>query len=150
MLHGSRWNPKGLAALYGSLELATALAEMLAYYQHQGLPETEALPCVWVGFDIRLDRVPDLRERAHRRKLGATRDQWVNEPWRDLQEQGREALTQAIGRLTAPAGIEGVLVPSARARRGSNLVVFNPAGLAGGRVRIIKEELFPSSRRTKT
>jgi RES domain-containing protein len=148
-VYGGRWNPRGVPALYGSLEMATALAEMLAYFHDQGLPETEALPCAWVGFDIQLDQVLDLRQQDIRRCLRVNRGQLVNEPWRELQAQGQEALTQAIGRLGAQAGLQGLLVASARARRGSNLVVLNPRRLETARIEIVKQEQFPAYRRSK-
>src|ERR1700738_3285353 len=44
--------------------------------------------------------------------------------WRENMDAGREALTHAIGRIVFEAGLEGVVVPSAQARKGQNLVVF--------------------------
>jgi hypothetical protein len=38
-------------------------------------------------------------------------------------DKGREALTQAIGRIAFEAGLEALFVPSAQARKGKNLVV---------------------------
>jgi len=149
-LHGGRWNPKGLAALYGSLELNTALQEMLAYFRHAGLPEIEALPCAWVAFDVKLSRVLDLRSQSVRRRLGVRLAQLTGEPWREMQDRGLEALTQAIGRVAHSAGVQGLLVPSARTARGSNVVVFDPVHLPKGAVRIIKREHFPTHRRRKT
>jgi RES domain-containing protein len=127
--------------------LTTALAELLAYYQHQGLPETEALPFVLVGFDVLLERVIDLRKKKLLQQLAVTREQLLREPWRELQEEGQEALSQAVGRIAFEAEVEGLLVPSARERGGNNLVVFNPAGLPRGRIRLVKKEQFPTHRR---
>src|SRR5436853_7828651 len=52
----------------------------------------------------------------------------LDEPWRQEQESGREALTQAIGRLSFEGNWEGLLVPSAARKDGVNLIVF-PANL---------------------
>jgi len=48
----------------------------------------------------------------------------VSTDWRKEQNNGREALTQAIGMAAFAAGYEGLLVPSAATRNGPNLVVF--------------------------
>jgi hypothetical protein len=48
----------------------------------------------------------------------------LEEPWREEQQAGREALPQALGRLARERGWEGLLVPSAARRLGINLVVF--------------------------
>ena len=123
-INGGRWNPRGWATLYGGLDMTTALEEVLAYYRHQGLPEIEATPLAWIGFHVRAQAVLDLRDPAVRRKVGVPLRQIKEEPGRAIQNQGREALTQAIGRLARQAGFEGLLVPSARAAGGTNLVLF--------------------------
>ena len=38
--------------------------------------------------------------------------------------QGREALTQAVGRIAFQMGLEGSVVPSPQVRKGKNLIVF--------------------------
>lgn len=149
MLHGGRWNPRGLPVLYGSLEMTTALAELLAWCDYYGLPETAALPCVWVAFDVDLERAVDLREPGTLRKLRVSRKQLLAEPWRDIQARGAEALTQSLGREADGLGIEGILVPSARSRKGNNVVVLNPARLPRGRVILLNREQFPRLRRKK-
>jgi hypothetical protein len=66
------------------------------------------------------------------------------EPWRQRQKEGREALTQAIGRLAYEANLEGILVPSAACATGSNLVLF-PANFDPPKswLRIINKEDLP-------
>ena len=46
-------------------------------------------------------------------------------------DKGREALAQALGRIAFQEGLEGLLVPSAQARKGKNLVMF-PENLQKG------------------
>jgi len=46
------------------------------------------------------------------------------ENWQKLQDEGREASSQAIGRAAHQLGIEGILFSSAVAAGATNLVVF--------------------------
>ncbi len=46
-------------------------------------------------------------------------------------DKGRQALTQTLGRIVFEEGLEGLLVPSAQARKGKNLLVF-PENLQRG------------------
>lgn len=146
-IYGGRWNSKGWATVYGSLDMATALAEMLAYYRHQGLPEIEATPTVWVGFHVRFQAVLDLRAACVRRELDVGLRRMKEEPWRTLQQAGEEALTQAIGRLARQAGVEALLVPSARKPGGTNVVMFPEARGPGSVVEIHMGHLLPARRR---
>jgi len=67
----------------------------------------------------------------------------VSTDWREERANGREALTQAIGRATYEAGYEGLLVPSAAIPNGVNLVVF-PENLVGKSIlRYINPDEFP-------
>ena len=49
----------------------------------------------------------------------------LDEPWREEQKAGREALTQALGRIGQELGWEAFLVPSAARRGGVNLIIFS-------------------------
>jgi hypothetical protein len=60
----------------------------------------------------------------------------IDERWQEKQERGREALTQAIGRIARDSGFEGLLVPSAQGS-GQNLVIFADRLLHGSRLTII-------------
>jgi RES domain-containing protein len=86
------------------------------------------MPRVIVSLEARLARVLNLTDSTIRRILGVSRRRLLDEPWREKQKMGREALTQAIGRLGFDAEWEGLLVPSAARRGGINLIVF-PANL---------------------
>ena len=68
----------------------------------------------------------------------------LSEPWREEQNIGREALTQAIGRLAYDLDIQALLVPSAARRSGSNLIVF-PANcdLPRSWLRIVNRDELP-------
>jgi RES domain-containing protein len=143
---GGRWNPKGgFRTLYFSLTPETALAEILAHHRSQAMPDVEAMPVTLVGFRVNVRQLLDVTDRRIRRLLGVAGTQ-IREPWRPSQYAGREALTQAIGRLAREAGFQGLLAPSAVRRLGRNLVLF-PERLDARELRAVHEERFPKFRR---
>ena len=89
------------------------------------------MPRVTVSVRVRLDRVLDLTEGPTRSSLRASARRMLDEPWRQEQAAGREALTRALGRLAHELGWEGLLVPSAARRGGVKLILF-PDNLARG------------------
>ena len=62
--HGGRWNPRGVAALYMSADLSTAVAE---YEQELGIR-----PGTFVAYDVDVEGVVDL---PHRRRTGPRK--WI-------------------------------------------------------------------------
>lgn len=129
---GARWNPpRGFPTAYASLDPHTALDEVLAHFRHYGLPIESAMPRVTVSVRVRLARVLDLTKGPTRSTLRVSARRMLDEPWREEQAAGREALTQAIGRLARELDWEGLLVPSAARTDGVNLVLF-PDNLARG------------------
>jgi hypothetical protein len=48
----------------------------------------------------------------------------LNADWRGEQDKGREALSQAVGRVAYRVGFEALMVPSKADPDGTNLVVF--------------------------
>jgi RES domain-containing protein len=148
-LAGARFTPKGsFRALYGSLDLETALAEVLAFHRHQGLPDAEALPLTFVSLRVDVQAVLDLTDGRVRRALTVSARRLTREPWRAIQNQGREAVTQALGRLARAAGFQGLLAPSAVRRGGKNLVLF-PDQLSPGQPIIVHGERLPAGRRRR-
>lgn len=119
---GGRWNAPGFAAVYGSTTDETALDECKAHDRYYGV-ETLS-PRLLVAVEARLERVLDLTSAGVRRKLGLTVHVWTEEDWRQMQEAGRESLSQAIGRAAYEAGGHGLLAPSSAVRGGVNGVVF--------------------------
>jgi RES domain-containing protein len=143
---GARWNPpNSFHTIYTSLDPHTAIDEALAHFVRYDLPVAKCMPRVIVSIDAQLGRILDLTDGLVRRILGVSGRRLRDEPWRELQEQGREALTQALGRLAHDAGWEGPLVSSSARKEGVNLIVF-PANLVtpGSWLGIINEaELRP-------
>jgi RES domain-containing protein len=122
-LNGGRWNPPGLFnCIYGSLNQQTALDETLASYRAYGIPADKIPPQVLVSVAVKLQAVVDLTAGNCLHLLGANSKQ-IKRDWQKEQNTGREAVTQAIGRLAWEARLEGIIVPSARSN-GTNLVLF--------------------------
>lgn len=142
--YGGRYNPKGgFRAIYGSLELDTATAELLAHHRRQGRPDPEAdvFPLVAVSLEADVERLLDLTDAATRRALKVSRSDLVGD-WQEAQDLGREALTQAIGRLARAAGYQGLLAPSAARSTGRNIVLFRDK-VRKSRLRIIHRHKLP-------
>jgi RES domain-containing protein len=126
---GARWNPSGSChTVYASLEIETAVAEALQHFRYYGLSVSKAMPRVIVALEAKLERALDLRDGGVRRLLAVSENRMLTEPWREEQKKGREALTQALGRLVFALDFQALLVPSAARRGGSNLILF-PANL---------------------
>src|SRR5437763_13148806 len=53
-IHGGRWNPPGIAALYMSLTPETAMAETLAHHRYYGIAVEEAMPRTFVAVQAKL------------------------------------------------------------------------------------------------
>ena len=126
---GGRWNPPGLATLYGSTTDATALQECKANDRYYGV-ETKS-PRLLVAIEARLTRVLDLTSPANRLAMGVSLTELAAEDWRKLLAAGKESFTQAIGRATAAAGGSGLLARSAAVHRGINVVIFPGVCVAG-------------------
>jgi RES domain len=91
------------------------------------------------------DQCPGLGLMSERQRhtLQVSRDRMLAEPWWFLQDQGREALTQALGRLAREHGFVALLVPSAARPRGTNVVVYPDRITANDRLAIVNAERLP-------
>jgi RES domain-containing protein len=109
---GARWNPPEVAAIYTSLDPATALAE--AEYRLGLEPFRPRAKRTIYRIRLKLKAVLDLSDRASLEKLGITK-------------QHLEGLDftacQGVGGAAQWLGNDGLLVPSAR-HSGTNLVVY--------------------------
>ncbi len=124
-LHGGRWNPPGeFAAIYACLDPETAMEETLAHFRYYGIPEHAAMPRLFVAIEVRLSTVLDLRDGRLRQRLRVSRDRMISSDWRSVQGEDQVPATQALGMAACSAGLEGLLVPSAIRRTGTNLVAF--------------------------
>jgi hypothetical protein len=80
------------------------VTEALAHFRYYNFPVSQAMPRGIVALGARLARVRDLTGGGVRRVFGVSVRRMLKEPWRDEQKKGREALTQAIGRLAQCSG----------------------------------------------
>jgi RES domain-containing protein len=82
------------------------------------------MPRTTVSVRVRVKRVLDLTDGRIRSALRVSERRMLDEPWREEQKAGREAMTQALGRVAFELGWEGLLAPSAARRCGINLVIL--------------------------
>lgn len=134
---GGRWNPPGLAAVYGSTSDDVALEECKANDRYYGVPTKS--PRLLIAIEAQLSGVLDLTSPAIRRTLHVTLDELAAEDWRKLLQAGRESSAQALGRTAAEAGASGLLVRSAAVRHGVNVVVF-PKAHRNDRMEVVEGE----------
>ena len=132
--HGGRYNPPGIRAVYASLDLVTAIAELVAHNRRLGVADTQAdlYPFIGTTLNISVERMLDLTDATVLQELNISTADLVGVGWEDAEENGVEVLTQAIGRLARKASFQAVLFPSAANRpSGVNVVLF-PDRIRGG------------------
>jgi RES domain-containing protein len=113
---GGRWNPAGTPALYMSVDLPTAVAD---YEQDLGIR-----PGTFCAYDVDSPGIVDLRDPLILAGYGATRADLLAGWKRLLLIEGKRPPTWALAERLIADGAAGILVPSAQARAGSNLVLW--------------------------
>jgi RES domain-containing protein len=141
--YGGRWNPRGVGAIYASLDPVTAVKESYQEFLEYGFAGATIRPRVFVGLKVDLKCVLDLTQARIRRALGYTISDLVTEDWRAIQAAGEETWTQAIGRGAVAAGFEALLAPSARNRTGKILVAFPSNLRTAHAVRVMAADELP-------
>jgi RES domain-containing protein len=111
-LSGGRWNPRdSFSTLYLGLEISTVVAEFNRLAERQALAPTDFLPRDLYRFDVRLERLLDLRGADARSALDVT----------DERLRATDAaFCQEIGAAAHTLAHEGVIAPSAT---GNNTVL---------------------------
>ncbi|WP_373476055.1 RES family NAD+ phosphorylase [Sphingorhabdus sp.] len=104
-ISGGRFNIKGQAALYLSLEPITALAECT-----QGFAQ-RMLPLTLCEYDIACEKVADLADTETRQAL-AIDEKDMACAWLVFQRSGKVAPSQRVARILVTEGFNGALVPS--------------------------------------
>lgn len=123
--HGGRWNAAGeFRVFYAAMDLETAFAEKAYASRRYGLPPEQWLPAVIVLVQIKLARVLDLTAAVPRNRLGLTSEAMVAERPPAAKRSSYETIRHSIARAARQAGIEALIVPSARRPGGKNLAVF--------------------------
>ncbi len=123
-MHGARWNPIGVAAVYGAATPELAMAETLAMYRYYGLPIHQALPRIFVAIDVQVSSIIDLTDGVIRQRLKISENRMLETDWRLDAAKGLVPLTHQLGKAAFDAGFEGLMVHSATGVEGKNLVMF--------------------------
>jgi len=138
-LHGGRWNPVGLAAVYGCTSPEVALAETLRHHRYYNMPDGMALPRLLCAIRVELENVLPLTDSRVRSRLRMTKKSMCTEDWRKTNVNNRCSDTQLIGRAAHELGLQGLLVPSAASPSGQVLALFPENG---AHLRILNEDEF--------
>jgi RES domain-containing protein len=104
-IHGGRFNPKGVAALYLALDPMTAVKEANQGFAHK------IEPCVLCSYDVDCQDIVDLRtDRARKASGVATED--MGNAWFSFLAEGREPPSWRIARRLIGQGAAGIVAPS--------------------------------------
>jgi RES domain-containing protein len=138
---GGRWNPPGvMRALYLSRKPETALAESLAGTRRRGIPDEKALPKANVAIYVKCERVLDLTQTVLAATLPVPLANLLSEDWFALNDRGREAAAQALGRAVCGQRLQGLLVPSRAELGGVNLMLLIDNLSKSCVIKLLKEE----------
>jgi RES domain-containing protein len=103
--HGGRFNPKGMAALYATLDPVTAVREV----SQIGQP---LQPTILVSFRADVEPVFDATDPKALDGQGMTPEALAADDWRVFMAKGEDAPTQRFAHRLAQAGFAGMLAPS--------------------------------------
>ena len=104
-VHGGRFNPKGMPALYLALRIDTAIKEANRGFAFK------INPCVLCSYEVDCEDVADLRTDAGLAEHGiAPAD--LSCAWLSDALEGRERASWRVARRLMSRGIAGLLVPS--------------------------------------
>lgn len=134
-LHGGRFNPKGVPALYAALAVLTALREANQVGNLQ--------PTTLVAYEADIAAVFDGRDAAALAAEGFDAEALADPAWRDRMRAEGEAPTQGFARRLIAAGHHGLLVRSFARGAGPddlNLVLWRWGPAAPARLALIDDE----------
>ena len=134
-LHGGRFNPKGMAALYCSLSVTTAIREANQVGDLQ--------PTTLVCYDTEIESVFDSRDDAALRDFGMDAAALADPAWRDRMRADGKSPTQAFALALVAAGFQGLLVRSFAAAAtvdDLNLVLWHWGDAAPSRLVLIEQD----------
>lgn len=134
-LYGSRFNPKGVPALYLSLSIMTALREANQVGNLQ--------PTTLVSYDAEIDGVFDCRDDRALDAEGIDAAELGDSTWRDQMKASGEAKMQAFARRLIAAGNNGLLVRSfapGATRKDLNIVLWRWGNRPPSRIVLIDDE----------
>jgi RES domain-containing protein len=134
-LHGGRFNPKGVPALYSSLTVLTALREANQAGSLQ--------PTTLVSYDAEVDGVFDTRDEATLAVEGIDAASLADNTWRDQMKAIGEARTQVFARGLIAKGYRAMLVRSfapGATKDDLNLVLWQWSDSPPSRLTLIDDE----------
>ncbi len=144
LLKGARWNVKGLMpAVYGSTDPDTLHEEGVYKARRFGWTDDDFKPKLTLSMQWRLQEVLDLTSPEILDVLGIQQTDIVGCDWEQEQLNGREAITQAIGRAAFEKLAEGLVVPSARRPGGVNVVYYPAHRREGTIIETLDRETLP-------
>ena len=120
-VHGARFNPKGMPALYLALTMETAIKEL-----QQDLA-LRISPCVLCCYDVNCADIADLRTDGSWGEHGVAHAD-LSCAWKSQILERREPASWQLARRLIARGFAGVLVPSFAAgatRSDQNLVLWD-------------------------
>jgi RES domain-containing protein len=127
-LRGARWNPPDVAALYGSFELDTAIAEGDHLIAVQGLPLKTSRTVYTIGLE--LHNVLELTNEDVLEKLGLP-------PL--VREADDPTPCQVVGGAAEWLGHDGIIVPSVR-HSGQNFVIYTAKMRPTARLEVVSQQ----------
>jgi RES domain-containing protein len=139
-LYGGRFNPKGIAALYTSTSVMTALREANQVGNLQ--------PTTLVSYDADIETVFDGRDDVALAAEGMDAAALADATWRDQMKVTGEAGTQTFARRLIVRGFHGLLVRSfapGTTTDDPNLVLWTWSTRAPSRLTLIDDEKRLSS-----
>ena len=143
-----RWCRRAITRLlYLSEAPETAMAESNEHARRNHLPLWQQMPKVTVAIRIEANNVLDLTDPAAARALPLDLASLMDVDWRADNANGRESLTQALGRAAFAAGFDALRVPSKPDPKGVNLVIFRPLGRSGAKVVLLDPAALYTLRR---
>lgn len=134
-IHGGRFNPRGVAAIYTSLSVMTALREA----NQAGSLQPTTLVC----YEADIAQVFDTRDPAALAGLGMDAAALAAPTWRNEMKAAGEARTQALARALIAQGHHGLLVRSFAPGAGEadlNLVLWSWSAAEPSRLVLIDDE----------
>jgi len=134
-LHGGRFNPKGVPAIYTALSVMAALREANQVGSLQ--------PTTLVSYDADIERIFDSRDAGLLAGHGMETAGLADPSWRDQMKLSGEAPTQRFSRELIAAGYHGLLVRSFAAGNSAsdlNLVVWTWGAEPPHRLTLIDDE----------
>jgi RES domain-containing protein len=133
--HGGRFNPRGLSALYLSLDPTTAWMEA-----QQGFP-FKPQPMTLVAYEINCVRIADLNDPTLLTNLGSS-SQDLACAWEDMASQQQQPPTWRLVEQLRALNVAGVLVRSFAAgcnNTNQNLVLWDWTDVEPNTVKVIDE-----------